>query len=369
MTPFKRTVLGAAVVALVLGAGCGQTNQMDRNRAEATDRWQSSRADMAVRLAEGCYDRGEAKQAQQHVDEALRNGVRHPAVYVLAARLAAERGELDAALGYAQTARSLAPGSADAVYCLATVEHALGRRDEALALFEEASRLDPKRPAFVLAESELLVAVGRPEDAARCLGDAIGRMPAKAEINAALGDVLNLLGRHRAAAESYEIALRLDPQRRDVKPSLATALYAAGAYDEAEPVLADLVETEPEFAGRWALKMRAECLMALGRTAEARATYERLQALSPQEIGPVLALARCDLLMNRLGDAEHRLRAVLASDPRHAEANALLGCVLLSAGRRDEAAAYLKKALEDPTFEGRRTIEGLLAQADGRSQS
>lgn len=368
MITFRRAVLGAAVVALVLGAGCGQTSQMDRNRAEATDRWQSSRADMAVRLAQGCYDRGETKRAQQHIDDALRNGVRHPTVYLLAARLAAERGELDAALGYIQTARSLDPGSAEAVYVLGTIEHALGRSDEALARFEEASRLDPKRPAFVLAESELLVAAGRPEDAARRLDDAVGRMPSKAEIHAARGDVLGLLGRHRAAAESYEIALRLEPQRRDLKPSLATALYAAGAYDEAEPVLADLVESEPEFPGGWALKMRAECLMALGRMAEARAAYERLRAHSPHEPGPTLALARCDLLTNRLEDAENRLRAVLAGDPRHAEANALLGCVLLSAGRRSEAAAYLRKALEDPAFEGRRTVEALLAQADRRGQ-
>ena len=365
MILLRRVVVGAAVIGLVLAAGCGQTTQMDRDRTSAADRWQASRAEMAVKLAEGCFNRGETKRAQEHVDEALRGGVRHPTLSVLASRLAAERGDLDAARAHALAARSLDPKSPDAAYVLGTVEHALGRRDEALALFGEASRLDPKRPAFVLAESELLVAAGRPEEAARRLDESIGQMPGRAEVHAALGDVLTVLGRHRAAADSYQIALRLSPERRELRPSLAMALYAAGAYDEAEPVLANLVETEPEFAAGWALKVWAECLLALGRTGEARAAYERLHAQAPQDIGPVLALARCDLLMKRLDQAERRLREVLARDPRSAEANALMGCVLLGTGRRDEAAAYLRRALDDPAFEGRRTVEALLAQASG----
>lgn len=49
---------------------------------------------------------------------------------------------------------------------------------------------------------------------------------------------------------------------------------------------------------------------------------------------------------NNLATAEQGYRAVLASQPKHAEANYLLGAVLLQSGRLEESAEFLKRCLK-----------------------
>jgi tetratricopeptide (TPR) repeat protein len=336
---------------------------MTRNRNEASGRWEESRGKMAVRLAEACFQRGEFDQAQNHVAQALKSGVRYAPLYVLAARLEAEKGQFDLAREYAETARAVDPQSPDAAYVLGTIEHALGQTDSAISRFHEASQLDPKRPAFALAEAELLVERGRAQQAEDLLNASVARMPGSAEVYSALGDVQITLERYAKAAESYHIALRLDPSRKEVKPRLASALFFAGAYDAAEPILAELVRSEPEFAGAWALQMWAECLMALGRVQEAREVYERLHRMDPQAVDPVVSLAKCDISAGQLGAARQQLQLALRASASHPEANALMGYLLMTEGHPQDAVPHLRVALRDPKLEGRSTVEALLDRA------
>ena len=361
----KRILIGAVAFLAALAAGCGPKT-WDQQREESTRRWASARAEMAVRLSEGCFSRGEFGRAQQNIDELVRTGVPYAPLYILAARLAAERGELDNARSYAESAKAIDPKSAEARYVLGTVRQTLGQHDEALDDYSAAARLDPEQSRYVLAEAELLVAHDRAEDAAKSLGDAAGRMPGRAEIHAALADVLCVMGRYGQAVGSYRIALRIEPQRSDLTGRLATALYHCGAYAEAAPLLAELAESEPEFAAGWAIRMRADCLLALGRTAEARAIYQGESQGRRDPVLPLVGLAQCDIMENRLPSARTNLERALSRDPQHVEANALMGYVLVATGRCDEAVPYLSLALKDPRCSGRPTVERLLAVARGK---
>jgi tetratricopeptide (TPR) repeat protein len=363
MSKTRRAVLGVATACVVIAAGCTGQTPMARDRHEANRRWEESRGKMAVRLAQACFERGEFDQAQEHVAQALKSGVRYAPLYVLAARLQAEKGEFSLARDYAQTARAIDPQSPEAAYVLGTIEHALGRTETAIARFHEASQLDPGRAAFVLAEAELLVERGRAEQAADLLAASTNRVPGSAEVYAALGDVQVTLARYTPAAENYRIALRLDPSRKEVKPRLASALFFAGAYDAAEPILAELVASEPEFAGAWALQMWADCLMALGRVEEARQVYERLHRMDPRDVEPVVSLAKCDISAGQLRAARRRLVLALRQSATHPEANALMGYLLVVEGHPRDAVPHLKVALRDPNLEGRGTVEALLERA------
>jgi len=208
------------------------------------------------------------------------------------------------------------------------------------------------------------VATGQVEAAADGLADACERMPGSAEVHAAYGDVLSRLGRYQEAVGHYRIALRLKPENTAPTERLAIALFRSGAYAEAAPMLAELQATEPEFAAGWIGQMRADCLLALRRTDEARTLYERRAEAAPEAVAPLVGLARCDILQDRLDDARRRLEVALARQPDHTEANGLFGYVLTATGRPGEAVPHLKLAMKGSTGGGRQTIQHLLALAE-----
>jgi len=358
----KRAILCVAATMTVLAAGCGQTH-IDKQREEARQRWGVSRADMVTRMAEGYFQRGEMGRARQSIEDLLRAGAPYAPLYALAARIEADKGDLDGARAFADHAVTLDPQSAEARYVLGTIEQTLGHTDRALYLFSEAVRLDPNQPRYALAHAEMQVAQGQPEEAVKGLREAAERMSGRAEVHAALGDVLAHQRRYSAAAGSFRIALRLEPNRTDLKERLARALYASGDYNEAEPLLADLALAQPDFASTWVHGMRADCLLATGRVKAAREIYLAQSQNSRAAVAARVGLAKCDILDNCLPSARKSLEEALSRQPQHAEANALMGYVLLAEGRPGEATAHLSMALRDPECAGRQTIERLLAKA------
>ncbi len=355
-----RMLLGLSAFALVLlTVGCTKSVA----RAEATKRWNTTRAEMATRLGEGCFQRGEFGRAREHIEECIRNGAPYAPMYVLAARLSTEKGDLDMARTYAENAKAIDPKSAEARYVLGTIEQTLGHGDIAFEEYAEAARLDPKQPKFVLAAVELLVAQGKADIAAQALDEAATQMPGRWEIYAARGDVLSALKRDGEAVGCYRIAIRLEPNRPELTERLATALFCSGAYAEAEPKLAELAECQPAFATGWVLRMRAECLLALNRPKEARSIYQGLVRAGRAGIDGLVGQAKCDLMEGRLASAEKFLAEALARDAQHVEANGLMGYVLVVTGKKGEAVPHLTLAMKDEHFSGRATVEKLLARA------
>ncbi len=357
----KKLLAVAVAVSVVLAAGC--EDHMQKKRQEARGRWAESRAEMLTRLATGCFKRGEMGRARDSVEEALTGAPKYAPLYILAARLAFERGELDEAAAYARNAKAIDPQSAAAEYVLGTTEQALGHLEAARDAFSEAVRLDPTSEAYVLAEAELLVACNQVTVAAERLQGAISRAPGRAASHLAYGDVLCMMEGYEEAIGSYRIAQRLDPKREDVADRIAVALFRSGAYAEAERTLADLAGSKTGTGSEWLRGMRAECLLALGRVAEARDQYAALMRDRSDSIELLIAMAKCDILEDRPGPARARLEVALARQPAHAEANALLGYLLVEGHRPGEAVSYLRLALEDPAFPYRKTVELLLSRA------
>jgi len=360
----KRLIYGAAVVALVLAAGCGKQSHIERKRDEARERWAVSRAEMVTKLARGEHEKGNFARARQQLDPLIRSSTPYAPAYVLSARLAADQGHLDEALGYACTATATDENLADAWYVRGTIEQTLGDPQAALNAYGKASSLEPADSRYVMAEAEMLVATEHVDGAATCLAGACSRLPGSAELHAALGDVRSRQSQYAEAAGLYRIALRLDPTNTAPRERLAIALFRSGAYAEAEPLLADLQASEPDFAIVWVCQMRADCLLALRRVEAAQALYQERADAAPDEAAPWVGLARCDILRDRLPEARRHLEEALARRPRHAEANGLIGYVLTATGRPGEAVPHLRLAMKDPACTDRDTIERLLAHAE-----
>jgi Tfp pilus assembly protein PilF len=363
MTIAKRALLIAAAVGLLLALGCSSSQTMNKNRDNARERWAASRAKIATQLAQGCYNRGEFDRATEHLAELIRADEPYAPMFVLAARLAAEKGDLDTARAYATNATSIDPELAEAHYVLGTIEQTLGHPGEAAGEYQEAASLEPDTARYILAQAEMLVWQQDGEEAVQILRDASARMPGRPEVFAALGDVLSVQARHGEAAGCYRVALRLAPSQADLRERLAVALFYDGAYAEAEAALADIAPAQAgEAAPGWVAYMRADSLMALGRVEEARTLMRAQAEARPQAAAPLVGLAKCDLLQNRLPSAQQWLEKALSKNARDAEANALMGYVLVTDGRAAEAAAHLELALTDPKLPDRAAVERLLAQ-------
>jgi tetratricopeptide (TPR) repeat protein len=361
----KRYLVTAAVIALILAAGCD--NHMAGKRREAEQRWAASRAEMIVNMAQHSYERGNFARAREQLDPIIRSSTPYAPAYVLMARLSADQGDLDEAATYARTATQMDGASAEAWYVLGTVEQTLGHRQEALNAFAKAAGQKPLEPRYALAEAEMFAGIGEVEAAERSLAAACEQMPGSAEVHASYGDVLSRLGRYEKAAAQYRVALRLDPENTLPRERLAVALFHSGAYAEAESILADLETSEPAFAAGWMCQMRADCLLALRRLKAAREAYTKGAQTAPEAVPPRVGLARCAILEDRFDEARRYLEEVLAQRPDHAEANGLLGYVLTATGRPGEAVPHLRLAMQDPACQGRETIRHLLARAENSS--
>jgi Flp pilus assembly protein TadD len=85
-----------------------------------------------------------------------------------------------------------------------------------------------------------------------------------------------------------------------------------------------------------------------GQVAKARALFEGLLKAKPKLSSAKLGLALSYLVVNEFEKAEEGFKEVLAIDPNHNEAQALLGLSMLLSGRVEEARPVLTKATEGP---------------------
>jgi Flp pilus assembly protein TadD len=101
-----------------------------------------------------------------------------------------------------------------------------------------------------------------------------------------------------------------------------------------------------------------------GRFVESESIFNALRAANPDRIGPVLGLGMLHIHKGEYKRAVEILeKEALPLNPNDAHARVWLGLALFRAERRDEAAAWLKKALADDIEADAETLaKSLLAE-------
>jgi len=209
----------------------------------------------------------------------------------------------------------------------------VGLQDGATAQFREATRTNPTWVTPWLNWATLLISQGQANSAIQTLREGLIANPASEELHMLLASVLANQGLVDEAITAYDVVLRMNPRNIFSANNLAA-------------LLADYKSDPPNL----------ERAFLLSREFERDAPHP----LFLDTLGWVR------LKMGHMEDAVRLMRQAIAKAPDLAAVNYHLGSALYQSGKKQEAKAYLAKALKSAEmFQGRREAAQLLAQVSG----
>jgi tetratricopeptide (TPR) repeat protein len=278
-----------------------------------------------VNLAESLLESGSLDRAEPLFDALRREPAAEPAAELGLGRIAAARGQHDAAVTHLERAVALFPEWGAAYYALALSYRALGRPDDARRALERNAQYGPRWPgqndsvfATVAAlrddaQTSLqrglkLADAGDLADAIAAHEAALARDPSIAQAHVNLislygrsqdwaraeqhyravvalgfnldeahydyGVLLGLQERWGPAAEAYRQAIAINPRHAQAHNNLGQMLERERKVEEAAAAYRQAVDSQPAFRlGRFNLGRK---LLALGRTDEAVVELEKL---------------------------------------------------------------------------------------------
>lgn len=223
-------------------------------------------------LAKLLIAKGNSKEAEQHLLQAIKIDPQMLEVHVTLARLLSSTGRRKAALQRYQDALALDPQSGDLAISQAETLIALKRTDEAISLLRKTVDMNPKDTSVRMAYGLILADAGKPDLAKTELQQALESAdndPARGRAHYALGRMHLSLGDGSAAIAAFERALKLNPDHRAAGLELARTLVRARDFQRALGVY-------EVYLGRWpqndsARMEAAQSALMLGDGAKAKA--------------------------------------------------------------------------------------------------
>jgi tetratricopeptide (TPR) repeat protein len=208
-----------------------------------------------------------------------------------------------------------------------------GRWEEADSEFHEATRVNPTWIPAWLNWATLQLSQRKPEAAVRILTEGLERNKGSEELHMLLASILSEQGRIDSAITSYGTVLRINPRNIFSANNLAVLLVDHKG---------DVPSLERAFA--------------LSRDFEREAPHPAF----------LDTLGWVRLKMGHQEDALRLMKQAIAKAPDLPVLNYHFGMGLYQSGKKDEAQAYLAKALKSSEgFAGRREVEQLLARTSG----
>ena len=296
-----------------------------------------SRADRTLlsNAAAAAQQLGKSAEALTFVDRALEASARDASLHALRGTILRTLQRNDEALAAQRKAVELSPDDAKLQFSLGNLEYSLGKREEAIAAFSRAIDLDRTYIRAYYNLGAVLFESGRYDEALSAYRIALAPVeqsfarkekvdPIHARAYTNLGAIYLRQKQYPQAADAYQKALLLEPSNAAAQYNLAFVDYSAGKLDRAEqgyraalakdpslPLayvhLADIAlrrndatraiqlvnegmpryDKETRFA---ALKVLGRAQVARGDRAAARATYQEIASLAPDDVDAIVQL-------------------------------------------------------------------------------
>lgn len=298
-----------------------------------------------LRYADLSYRAGEFEQSESAYARAQDIQPDHPLVIEGHARFALLSGEFDTAERlYAQIPDEALEPSPERLTNLSFCAQARGDGSQAQALLERARELDPDyEPAYV-AEAQLAISLGNWQLTLIVTNKGLSRFP-DSEV------LLEQRAQARFFTEDYDgaegdctRALELDDGLVDCRIVLSNLCLLRGDVAEAETILLDAVEAQPDSAAAW---------IALASVYQLQQEHEsafqclgRASEIEPDNWLIFQLLANLDLVANKPDLGLEHTQTALDLGGGGPGLFALRGTFLAQAKRLDEAKECFEKAIE-----------------------
>lgn len=366
-----RRLLSVSLLMVLAATGCGASYH-EKSRAEAAERWANARVGLLVRLAEADYMNGRLESCRQRIKQAFARDSKYPPLYVLAAKLAVEEGELQTARAYLETALSVDPEFSEAHWQMGVLEELAGNDQAAAEQYADALRINPHFTRNILSLATTLVRQDKVAEASQLLLSSSEALPASGRILLALADIHYLQRDYPSAIDAYGQVLRLVPGNETARQGLLLALRGAGRSGEAIDVMKQLDAKGATGDVKLARQLLEADLMADAgqELAKAEKLYQHASAKTSGR-SPEIRLGLAKLYFQSRQDAKAiKVLVSLATDyPASGETHAMLGYLYLLSGKGEksaEAAEHLRLAIATAGEEDRPLLKKLLAMAEER---
>ncbi len=349
-----------------LVAGCDAQRKANE---EVRANWELARNKVAFQVALEDYENDKLPSCKAQLARIVASKEPCIPAYVLAAKVAMKEGHYHEAQGYLDLARTVAPKTAEVWYGEGLLKELSGQTDEALAALAQAQILDPNDPDYLICLAELYVRQGKAAKGLEILSRYEGQFSTHVGVQSALADLYTMKGDYSAAITCLRRILREQPGDRDARQRLALALAAGGQPELARPLLQEIMAQGGDTSNKTAFKVAlADCDLKLGRYEEAEEGYAKLCQVEPGNAEWNFHLAEVYVAEHHDQAALGRLLKVLEINPKHAEAQALLGYVHYAQGDLKAAEGWLRAAIDrtaNPTLVAVVLVRTLQAQGRG----
>lgn len=319
-------------------------NDPDRARQafEAAVRLQPGYLPALQNLAQLDLLAGQPDQAARRYQAALAHDTGNSGIMMALGRLAAQRGQLQAARGWLERAHQAAPEALAPALQLAAWHLHTGEAPKALALAQKLQAANP-------ASTEALAMLAAARSASRDLEGALESYTSLAGLQPENTTVLlQLAGAHMAlerpadALAAVRKALAVQPEHGAALATAVRLLMDSQAWDQAL-ALARPAQARPASAAL-GYRLEADVEMARARPAAALPLYRKAWALEPG--GPLaISLHRALAANGKPGEAQQLISRWLDSRPRDLPTRLYLASTLVAAADYHAAIGHFEQVL------------------------
>jgi len=284
-------------------------------------------------------------EASRVLDEALRRDPGYVRLHMQYARIELRRERHQEALRRSDAALAVDARSVEARIQRAVILQRLERTKEAAEVLLGALAEVPDDPRLNTAVARLVHLREKDYERARALlNKALSRDPFLVIAWQAMGEVYERTAQTTQAVEAYREGLRRAPDDPELHARLGI-LLARGGLPEAEAHLREAIRLDDEFHPETHVALGA-WLAEHDRLTEARAEYERVLAVEPENSG---ALVNRAIALYRSGQADAAMadfEAVLKREPDNAELHNNYAVVAIDRGKWKQAEKHARRATE-----------------------
>lgn len=321
--------------------------------------------DATLMLAQLAYADHETARAYSLVKEVLDASPKEPRALLVKARLDLLEKKPADALAAAQIAVTGDPTRAEGSIVLGEAYRALRDFGAAKTAYNEALRLRPSDPAIQVALSQLNLATGGLDAAKQFAQSALAAAPQAPLTRVTLVRAALASGDIAAADAQLTTLLKEFPQSGTVhvlEGALGLLRKDVPGAERAFKKAAELAPTSIEAAAGLML-----IELSTGRGPAARARAEGLVAQSPANVDALVLAARTYASLKDLPKTEELLRRAIEVDASRNEPYSMLAGLYLQQGKLDQALAEFKTVAEhQPKSIGAHTLIGAILQTQNK---